>query len=181
MRETYNLAIRLMVFALAAALLLAVVNALTADKIAENTREKINAARREVIGEYDFADAGADVTGMDYVTGVYLAMDGENCAGYVYELESRGYGGTVYLCAGISPDGIVTGVKVSAHVETKGLGTDAEKKFMGSFVGMEAAAGNAMGVDAMSGATVSSNAVRNAVDEALEHFEENYAGGEAVQ
>lgn len=181
MRDTLNLAARLMAFALVAALLLAVVNAFTAGRIEENTREKINAARREVIGDYEFADAGADISGMKYVTGVYLALDGDACAGYVYELESRGYGGTVYLCAGVSPEGTVTGVKVSAHVETKGLGSEAEKKFIGSFTGLGAAAGNAAGVDAMSGATVSSNAVKNAVDEALGHFEANYAGGEAAQ
>ena len=181
MRETSRLAVRLMVFALAAALLLALVNAFTASCIEENTREKINAARREVIGDYEFVDAGADIGDLEYVTGVYMAMDGDACAGYVYELESKGYGGTVYLCAGVSPDGIVTGVKVSAHSETKGLGSDAEKKFMDGFIGMEAAAGSGMDVDAMSGATVSSNAVKNAVDEALTHFESNYAGGEAVQ
>ena len=181
MRETAKLAVRLMVFALVAALLLAVVNALTAEKIAFNTQEKINAARKEVIGDYEFADAGADISGMKYVTGIYAAMDGDICVGYVYEMESRGYGGTVYLCAGVSPDGLVTGVKVSAHSETKGLGTDAGDRFLGRFTDMEAHAGSSMGVDAMSGATVSSNAVRNAVDEALTHFEANYAGGEAVQ
>ena len=181
MRETANLAVRLMIFALAAALLLAVVNAFTAGRIAENTREKINAARRDVIGDFEFADAGADIAELAYVTGVYMAMDGDTCAGYVYEMESKGYGGTIYLCAGVSPEGCVTGVKVSAHAETKGLGTDAGDRFIGKFEGIEAKEGNATGVDGISGATVSSNAVRNAVDEALQHFEANYAGGEAVQ
>ena len=181
MRETGKLAVRLMVFALAAALLLAVVNAFTADRIAENTREKINAARRDVIGDYEFTDMGAEVTGLEYVTGVYAAMDGDVCAGYVYEMESRGYGGTVYLCAGVSPEGYVTGVKVSAHSETKGLGTDAGDRFIGKFVGLEARGGSVADVDGMSGATVSSNAVKKAVDEALSHFDENYAGGEAVR
>lgn len=181
MHETAKLAVRLMVFALAAALLLAVVNAFTAGRIAENTREKINAARRDVIGDYEFTDAGADISGLAYVTGVYMAMDDGECAGYVYEMESKGYGGTMYLCAGVDPDGYVTGAKVSAHAETKGIGTDAEKKFMGRFIGMEALSGSALEVDAMSGATVSSNAVKNAIDEALRHYEANYAGGEAIQ
>jgi len=180
MRETANLAVRLMIFALVAALLLAVVNAFTSERIAENTRERINAARRDVIGDYEFADAGADISEAEYITGVYAAMDGDLCAGYVYELESRGYGGTVYLCVGIAPEGIVTGVKVSAHSETKGLGTDAEKKFIGGFIDMDVV-GNAMDVDAMSGATVSSNAVKNAVYEAIGHFAANYTEGEAVR
>lgn len=181
MRDTFSLAARLMIFALVAAMLLALVNALTAGRIEENTREKINAARCEVIGDYAFEEVQDDISGAQYITGVYRAMDGEACVGYVYELESRGYGGTVYLCAGVGTDGVVTGVKVSNHVETKGLGTDDEKSFIGGFVGLDAAAGAAMQVDAMSGATISSTAVKNAVDEAMTHFESNYKAGEVSE
>jgi len=181
MRDTFYLAVRLMVFALVAALLLAFVNALTYERIEENTRAKITAARQEVIGDYSFQDAEADLEGAKYITGVYRAMDGEECVGYVYELESRGYGGTVYLCVGIDIEGHITGVKVSNHVETKGLGTDAEKKFMAAFAGIGAESGAALKVDAMSGATISSDAVRKAVDEAAVHFDNNYYGGEAEQ
>lgn len=179
MSDTVKLAVRLMGFALVAALLLAVVNAFTAGQIEKNTREKINEARREVIGEYEFEEADADVSGSEYITGVYRAVEGEECVGYVYELESRGYGGTIYLCLGVDMNGNVTGVKVSSHVETKGLGTESEKKFMAGFVGMEASEGSALQADAISGATISSNAVKNAVDEALTHFENNFMGEEA--
>ena len=179
MGDSLKLAARLMLCALAAALMLAIVNALTAGRIAENNREKMNAARREVIGDYEFADAGADISDAEYITGVYRALEGAACAGYVYELESRGYGGTIYLCVGVSAEGQVTGVSVSAHSETKGLGTDAGARFTGSFAGSPAMAGAAMDVDAMTGATVSSNAVKNAVDEALSHYEANFSAGEA--
>ncbi len=175
MRDTVKLAVRLMAFAMVAALLLAVVNAFTAGRIERNTREKINAARREVIGDYVFEEADADISGAKYITGVYRAKDGEECAGYVYELESRGYGGTIYLCLGIDSSGAVTGVKVSSHVETKGLGTEAEGKFMADFNGMNASAGAALQVDGISGATISSNAVINAVDEALAHYDKYFA------
>ena len=175
MRDILKPAVRLMIFATVAALLLAVVNAFTAGRIEINTREKINAARCEVIGDYSFEEADADISGAKYITGVYRAMDGEECAGYVYELESRGYGGTIYICLGIDTDGCITGVKVSSHVETKGLGTDAEYKFMAGFVGLDASAGSAMQVDGISGATISSNAVKNAVDEADEHYDTYFA------
>lgn len=181
MRDTFALAARLMVFALVAALLLALVNSVTADRIEENTRAKVTAARQEVIGDYAFENAEADLTGASYITGVYRAVYGDECKGYVYELESRGYGGTIYLCVGVDTDGKVTGVKVSNHVETKGLGTDAEKKFMGAFNGLDAVHGRALRVDAMSGATISSDAVKKAVDEAITHFENNYKEGEAIQ
>lgn len=179
MGDTLKLAVRLMLCALAAALMLAIVNALTAGRIAENNREKMNAARSEIIGDYEFADAGADISSAEYITGVYLAMDGETCAGCVYELESRGYGGAIYLCVGVSAEGEVTGVSVSAHSETKGLGTDAGTRFIDSFAGIPGMAGAAMDVDAMTGATISSNAVKRAVDEALSHYEANFSAGEA--
>ena len=54
MRDTVKLAVRLMAFALVSALLLAVVNALTKDTIAENERIAINAARAAVLGDYVF-------------------------------------------------------------------------------------------------------------------------------
>ena len=76
MRDTFALAARLMVFALVAALLLALVNSVTADRIEENTRAKVTAARQEVIGDYAFEDAGADLTGASYITGVYRAVYG---------------------------------------------------------------------------------------------------------
>lgn len=179
MGDTMKLAVRLMLCALAAALMLAIVNALTAGRIAENNREKMNAARSEVIGDYEFADAGADIADAEYITGVYLALDGDACAGYVYELESRGYGGAIYLCVGVSAEGEVVGVSVSAHSETKGLGADAGARFLGSFAGLPGKADAAEDVETMTGATISSDAVKRAVDEALSHYEANFSAGEA--
>ena len=174
MRETIKLAVRLMIFALAAALLLAVVNELTEDKIIQNTQNKINAARKSVIGDYVFEDAGADVSELNCVKGVFAAINGDSTEGYVYELESKGYGGTIYLSVGILSDGSVSGVTVSSHSETKGIGSKDEVVFMEGFVGLDAADGADL-VDAMSGATVSSNAVKKAVNEAMSHFEAHYA------
>lgn len=173
MNETMKLALRLMIFALAAALLLAVVNALTADKITQNTNEKINASRQAVIGDYTFTEAETDLTGYPLIKGIFAASSGDAPVGYVYELGSRGYGGEISLSVGIGTDGVVTGISVSNHSETKGLGTSAADTFLNAFVGMQAGQDDATGVDAMSGATVSSTAIRKAVDEALRHFSEN--------
>lgn len=181
MRETIKLAIRLMVFALAAALLLAVVNTLTKDKIAFNTNAKINAARIAVLGNYTFEDTQADVSDCAYIKGIYAAYDGETPVGYVYEMSSSGYGGTINLSVGILVDGSIANVKVSSHTETKGLGTDAEATFMDAFTGLVSGTDSALDVDAMSGATVSSTAVRVAIDEAMNHFAENYRGEDAAQ
>ena len=168
MRETVKLGVRLMLFALVAGLLLAVVNAVTEEPIARNERLKADGSRIAVIGDHDFEALQTDTTGYDAIQSVYAALDDDGqTVGYVYELSSRGYGGDVVLSVGIR-DGAVSGVSVASHAETKGLGTADEAPFLQSFVGLTQADA-AQGVDAMSGATVSSNAVRGAVSQALAH------------
>jgi len=176
MKETLKLAVRLMLFALVAALLLAVVNDLTKDKIAENTAAKVNAARVAVIGECEFEPVDTTGTEFKYVTGVFAAKQNGETVGYVYEMESKGYGGIIRLSTGIAVDGTITGVAVSSHSETKGLGTDAQTPFLERFIGENAANEGGVQVDGMTGATVSSTAVKVAMNEAVEHFKNNYAG-----
>ena len=82
MAEKIRPALRLMLLCMVAAVLLSVVNGLTKDKIDINTRRKIDASRREALGDYAFEDMG--VTPEDCITGVYRALDGDRTAGYVY-------------------------------------------------------------------------------------------------
>ncbi|OPZ67789.1 MAG: Signal transduction histidine-protein kinase BarA [Firmicutes bacterium ADurb.Bin467] len=172
MRETVKLGIRLMLFALVAALMLAVVNGVTADPIAKNENRKMNASLVAVLGDYLFEPLEGDLTGYDKITAVYAAKDDAGATvGYAYELSADGYGGEIKLSAGVR-DGAVTGVSVSSHTETKGLGTSAQDTFLAAFQGIAANPDAAFGVDAMSGATVSSNAIRSAVSQALQHANE---------
>lgn len=177
MRETVKLGVRLMLFAMVAGLLLAVVNAVTEEPIALNERLKADGARIAVIGDYAFEPLDTDTSAYDAIRGVYAALDEDGrTVGYVYDLVSRGYGGDVVLSVGVK-DGAVSGVSVASHTETKGLGTADEAPFLQSFLGLSQA-DEAQGVDAMSGATVSSNAVRGAVAQALAHAHDALGAGE---
>ncbi len=171
MRETIHLAVRLMLFALVAAILLAVVNAVTAEPIARNDQAKVDAARAQVLEDYTFTELDGDLSEYSEILGVYRATEGDQTVGYVYELKSKGYGGQISLSVGIR-DGAISGVRISTHSETKGLGTSAEAPFLEQFTGLPASEESALGVDAMSGATVSSNAVKTAVAQACRHAEE---------
>ena len=163
MRETVNLGVRLMLFALVAGLLLAVVNAVTEEPIARNERLKADVSR-----DYAFEPVDTDVSGYDAIRSVYAALDDDGgTVGYVYELVSRGYGGDVVLSVGVK-DGAVSGVSIASHAETKGLGSADEAPFLQRFTGLSQPE-EAQSVDAMSGATVSSDAVRGAVSQALAH------------
>lgn len=78
---------------------------------------------------------------------------------------SRGYGGQVQVAVALGPDGAVSGVRVLAHAETPGFADilDAGSAWLAGF-----AQG---GVDAVTGATVTSNAVRQAVATAVERYQ----------
>ena len=77
MRETIHLAVRLMLFALVAAILLAVVNAVTAEPIARNDQAKVNAARAQVLGDYTFTELDGDLSEYSEILGVYRATEGD--------------------------------------------------------------------------------------------------------
>lgn len=78
---------------------------------------------------------------------------------------SRGYGGRIQVAVAIGPDGAVAGVRVLAHAETPGFADilDAGSAWLAGF-----ARG---GVDAVTGATVTSNAVQQAVAAAVERYQ----------
>ena len=177
MRETVKLGVRVMLFALVAGLLLAAVNAVTEGPIARNAQQSADAARVAVIGEYAFSPVETDLSGYDAIRSVYAAQDDAGqTVGYVYELSSRGYAGDITLSVGVK-DGAVSAVSVSGHTETKGLGTADEEPFLARFAGLSQA-DEALRVDAMSGATVSSNAVKSAVSQALSHARDVLGAGE---
>ncbi len=113
------------------------------------------------------------------VDDVLKATDDEgNTIGYVFSATSpSGYGGDVKIAVGVSnEDNAITGFTVLSHSETAGLGAKAtEDEFKSQFIGKSAnginytktGASSDSEIDALSGATITSNAVCEAVDSAL--------------
>lgn len=110
--------------------------------------------------------------------GVFTGLDASgNVAGYVVNVTSKeGFGGEVSISTGISPDGQITGMEFLTINETAGLGMNATKpEFMNQYVGKtvesfeltkEAAQADNQ-IQAISGATITSTAVTNAMNAAL--------------
>ena len=100
--------------------------------------------------------------------------------GYVFETESKGYGGTVSVMTGISEEGSVTGVVILSHEETPGLGANAEKEeFLQQYQQPAPEGGLSVvkyqtpqegQVEAITGATITTAAVTDAVNEAIEQY-----------
>lgn len=123
----------------------------------------------------------------DDVTEVAVAKDksGEDM-GYVVTVTSHeGYGGDIKISVGILSDGTVKGIEMLSIAETAGLGMKAaEPEFKDQFKDkqVEKFSYTKSGekgddkIDALSGATITTNAVTNAVDSALAYFQ-NVLGG----
>jgi len=155
----------------------------------EQQAEKEARLRSEVLGGPDTTiefDEPVTVDGTEYRVG---RNSGGEVVGTVFTVETeKGYGGPIRLVVGMAPDGVsVAGVRVLAHSETPGLGArieeiaegDRQPWFLDQFTGLTADQirlkqdGSAEGVDAVTAATVSSNAVIEAVHGAVERFTES--------
>lgn len=103
---------------------------------------------------------------------LFVAKKGDEVLGYVGKMEAKGYGGPIEVITGVTEDGTITGINVggSAFAETPGLGAKAkDADFTAQFTGKkspvrlgDAAQDNA--VDAITAATITSNAVLGAVN-----------------
>lgn len=112
---------------------------------------------------------------------VVEATRGETPVGFVITATSaNGYGGNITVAMGILPDGSTLGISVISQSETAGLGAKCEDEdFTSQFAGVltrvftvvKGGTGATGEIDAISGATITSRAVTEAVNGGLAYFE----------
>lgn len=165
-----RLALILLLITSLAAAILGGVNAITKDRIAENKAAKTRQALMEVLpGAEDMAlvDAGSGM-----VQAVYAPGKDSPVQGWAVQVAPNGFGGAIVMIVGVDAQGSVCGLSIVSHGETPGLGavaaaaTPAGQGFRGSFFGKSGSLGLA-DIDAMSGATITSQAVLDGVNAAL--------------
>lgn len=174
----------LFAFSAIAALLLAGTNQITAPIIEQRNIAANNAARKAVLPiAKDFKEVGADTyksAGATVVSEVYEGTDGSNVVGYTIKANPSGYGGAVELTIGISKEGKITGVSVGNNQETPGLGAKAkDEAFNGQYKDKDAkpleviksGAPADNQIKAISGATITSKAVTEGVNQAIKVFD----------
>ena len=173
-----TITLKLLVIGVVTALLLAVVNELTKDKIAENTAKVKQTAISELFpGGFDISPYEGTLPADSGVNDISVVRDGNTYVGYVAEVAPKGFGGEITLMVGVNFDGSVNGVKLISHSETAGLGSRVgDTEYLSKYIG--ANKDNVLGVDTISGATISSKAVRAGVATALSvHDAVKEAGG----
>ncbi|HIU49689.1 MAG TPA: RnfABCDGE type electron transport complex subunit G [Candidatus Limousia pullorum] len=174
--------VSLFVICLCVTALLAVTNAVTKDAIAYQQELSAAESRQAVCPDaVDFEKVEYDVQGVE----CYKALDESgNLIGYAISSASRGYGGDVKVMTGINAeDGSVIAINVYDNSgETPGLGVNTSgEKFTSQFAGLSSGTGvtvdkdagknpDSVAVDSVTGATISSRAVTNAVNQAFEAY-----------
>ena len=134
--------------------------------------KNIQATKNAAIGEIFGLDAPTCKEIAKGDATVYTVYDGETLIGYCVESASAGFGGDVALMVGYGADRSLLGVSVIAHSETPGLGAKvAEAAFLDQYKGQSGTLMLGEDVDAVSGETISSRAVTNAVNLATEVLE----------
>ena len=174
MGEIVNLIVVLGLITLICALLLGVVNQVTAPKIAENQAATRNLAMAEIIPGAEFTDLQTTVDGEVPITGVYEAVIGGETVGYCVEVTPSGFGGALTMIVGINADGTVAGAKVNGHAETPGLGAKAQSDWINQYAGAAADGSLAVTKDggtiaSITGATITSRAVTAGVNTAANY------------
>lgn len=174
--------VSLFVICLCVTALLAVTNAVTKDAIAYQQELSAAESRQAVCPvAVDFEKVEYDVQGVE----CYKALDESgNLIGYAISSASRGYGGDVKVMTGInSEDGSVIAINVYDNSgETPGLGVNTSgEKFTSQFAGLSSGTGvtvdkdagknpDSVAVDSVTGATISSRAVVDAVNQAFDAY-----------
>ena len=182
-------------------LLLGIVYNITKEPIAraqENTKQEAYRAVLSDATSFEAVDFDSDSAlsllsengyTSDEITEVVEGTDDSGeVIGYVISVQSsEAYDGTLELSVGIAADGTVKGVEMLDISETAGLGMKADEaefkdqfkdknvdKFTYTKTGEK---GDDM-IDAISGATITTNAVTNAVDSALVYFQNELGGSQ---
>lgn len=170
--------------------LLGIVNSVTKDAITAQDIKTKSEAQKAVLPSAESFEEAIKVTDKNSIIKEYskgIKAD-KSEAGYTFSVVTKGFGSGLSLMVGIANDGTISGLKVvDSSNETPGLGANAEAvlspQFAGKsgelFVKKDAASScpDEQIIDAITGATITSRAVTNAVNEVQSFYTELNKGG----
>ena len=197
MKEMLKNAGILLAITVIAGFVLGAVYQITKEPIALAKEAAAMAAYKEVFADaadFNELEVKADalvqggIAGSD-IDNVFEALGSDGALlGYVLVVTNHeGYGGDIQFSIGIANDGTTNGISILSIAETPGLGMEAEKILKPQYAGKNVAqftvtktgAVSDEQIDAISGATITSNAVTNGVNAGLYYFQNVLGGGNA--
>ena len=177
MNKIVKLAVVLFLVCAIVAGILGAVNLITKDKIAEQERIKTEKAYAAVLQAESYEDVDFDAAAFPTVDKIAKAAQDK---GYVVTTTFSGAQGSITMAVGVDMQYKCTGISVISHAETSGLGAKAAEQseygqwWRGQFVGQGddvklAKSGGA--IDAITAATITSNAISGAVSTSIQAVE----------
>lgn len=192
----------LTVITLVSGLLLGLVNDITAGPIASQQAKEKEEAYKAVFADaasFETVTSGEDTDLESYldengfkaqnIDEVILAKDDQgNELGYAFTVTtSEGYGGDIQFAMGVQDDGTLNGISILSISETAGLGMRAttddfknqfKDKNVEKFTYTKTGATSDDEIDALSGATITTNAMTNGVNAGLATFRYEKGGSQ---
>ena len=155
--------------------ILGAVNQMTAPIIEANQIESEEAAMKTLITDAQHFKNIENIENEE-VKKICIAQKGEEIVGYVLRMEPNGYGGAIKMLIGVDIGGNVKGISILEHSETPGFGANAEKEsFKEQFINRKTPLSVSKSIagddeiQAITGATITSAAITNAVNKASEY------------
>lgn len=148
-----------------------------AGNVAEPTADS-DLQKHEAVLRTFFPEAGEDADGFERLDAdgegfVYRIRQGEAIVGYAVQQAVQGYGGPIELIVAVRSNHTLGGVRVGGEgfSETEGLGAKAkDEAFTGQFRGAQLPVKLGGEIDAITGATVTSRAVVDGVNTAVQRL-----------
>ena len=169
--------ISLTVIALVAAAILAALNGVTKEPIAQTQKAKVENAIKQVLPQFASLE---DQTVNGHLCHLGYNAEGELVGAAVEAGNDKGFGGHLQAMVGFTADGSIFGYQILETHETPGLGAKAGEWFAkggkGDIIGKNPAEANLTvkkdggAVDAISGSTITSRAFLDIVNEAYGIF-----------
>ncbi|HOQ16112.1 MAG TPA: RnfABCDGE type electron transport complex subunit G [Defluviitaleaceae bacterium] len=180
MKEILKLGLILFIITAVSGGLLGFAYEITKEPIAEQVRLANEEAMVKSFPQGEkFKKIEAEIPEDSNVVEIHAVYKGNVLEGFVVKVLSKGFGGPIEMTVGVSKDGMVQGVSILGHSETPGLGAKAqEDDFLSRYQGksgiltvVKTGASKDNEIEAISGATITSKAVTDGINEVLDFIE----------
>ena len=184
MSDIIKPALTLFIVTFIAAVCLGFVHAITIEPIKSQKEKFRSETMREILPSGSEFKEDIAIPEGSSITNAFTAYKNDgSIIGYIVGSDSKGFNGTISVLVGINTNATLQAIKITEHTETPGLGGNAtDAKFTDQYKGLSHKISltkfspKSNEVQAITSATITSNAVTLAVNNALEFFISNIGG-----
>lgn len=195
MSDIINTGLKLFIITVVAAVCMGLTNLATQEPIRLQQIKTANEARQAALPQAeDFSDieiipaSAEDETSK--VVEIKAGKSGNDLVGYTFKVTTRGFGGDMEIIVGINTESEIESIQIGRHQETPGLGAKMkEDSFSDQYHGKQVetpisvskSAPKDQEIQAITGATITADAVTNGVNLASQYYREVLQDGGGEQ